>query len=46
MVKNKSENPCEVCKRKGYALIFLDINMPIMGGIETMKELKRMTNSH
>lgn len=33
----KREHPCNKCYCNGYALIFLDINMPIMDGIEAVR---------
>ncbi|CAD8210902.1 unnamed protein product [Paramecium octaurelia] len=41
-VLNKRNNACKICGNKYYSLIFLDINMPIMDGFNTVKELKRM----
>ena len=33
----------EVVKEKDYDLIFLDVNMPEMNGLETFKKLKKVT---
>ncbi|CAD8196328.1 unnamed protein product [Paramecium pentaurelia] len=41
-VLNKKNNICKICGNKYYSLIFLDINMPIMDGFNTVKELKKM----
>ncbi|CAD8124691.1 unnamed protein product [Paramecium sonneborni] len=41
-VLEKKNNACQICGNKFYSLIFLDINMPIMDGFNTVKELKRM----
>ncbi|CAD8127100.1 unnamed protein product [Paramecium sonneborni] len=43
-VLDKKNKPCQICGNKFFSLIFLDINMPIMDGFNTVKELKRMMN--
>ena len=37
------EEALEVVKEKDYDLIFLDVNMPEMNGLETFKKLKKVT---
>jgi CheY-like chemotaxis protein len=37
------EEALEVVKEKDYDLIFLDVNMPEMNGLETFKKLKKIT---
>ena len=32
--------PCKICKNSGYMVIFIDLNMPVMDGFATIKELK------
>ncbi|CAD8064978.1 unnamed protein product [Paramecium primaurelia] len=40
LIKNKKENPCQHCHNQYYLLIFLEINMPIMDGFQTIKIIK------
>ncbi|KAM3138057.1 hypothetical protein pb186bvf_009730 [Paramecium bursaria] len=41
-ILSKSQNPCLNCKTNNFQLIFLDINMPHMDGIQTVREIKKM----
>ena len=34
-IEEKCKNPCNLCNHKNYFLIFMDINMPILNGLET-----------
>lgn len=36
----KKSSPCKQCLCSGYVVIFLDLNMPIMDGFDTVRELK------
>jgi CheY-like chemotaxis protein len=38
----KSKKPCRQCQNNGYVVFFLDLNMPIMDGFYTVKNLKGM----
>ncbi|CAD8170545.1 unnamed protein product [Paramecium octaurelia] len=42
LVNHKKHNPCKKCGNRYYSLIFLDINMPILDGYKTVKELKHL----
>jgi CheY-like chemotaxis protein len=43
--KVESKTVCPTCGNDGYVIYFLDINMPIMDGLETVVRLKEMMNS-
>ncbi|CAD8070988.1 unnamed protein product [Paramecium sonneborni] len=38
----KAEIGCQICQNKYYSLIFIDINMPILDGYSTVKEIKNL----
>ncbi|KAM3136903.1 hypothetical protein pb186bvf_010988 [Paramecium bursaria] len=40
--KIMTKQQCKVCNNNNYQLIFLDINMPIMDGIQTVKMIKEL----
>eukprot|EP01016_Furgasonia_blochmanni_P011713 TRINITY_DN1541_c0_g1_i2.p1 TRINITY_DN1541_c0_g1~~TRINITY_DN1541_c0_g1_i2.p1 ORF type:complete len:258 (+),score=22.66 TRINITY_DN1541_c0_g1_i2:61-774(+) len=40
---SRAAEPCGLCG-KGYELIFMDCDMPIMDGLEATKHIKRMVN--
>ncbi|CAD8207810.1 unnamed protein product [Paramecium octaurelia] len=42
LVNQKKQHPCKKCGNQYYSLIFLDINMPILDGYKTVKELKHL----
>eukprot|EP00826_Nyctotherus_ovalis_P039356 TRINITY_DN3782_c0_g4_i6.p1 TRINITY_DN3782_c0_g4~~TRINITY_DN3782_c0_g4_i6.p1 ORF type:complete len:744 (+),score=180.37 TRINITY_DN3782_c0_g4_i6:35-2233(+) len=42
MLKRKEK--CKVCR--GYRLVFMDINMPVMNGIVAMSKIKDLVNVH
>ncbi|CAD8122278.1 unnamed protein product [Paramecium sonneborni] len=42
LVNHKKHHPCKICGNRYYSLIFLDINMPILDGYKTVKELKNL----
>ncbi|CAK68376.1 unnamed protein product (macronuclear) [Paramecium tetraurelia] len=42
LVYQKKQHPCKKCGNQYYSLIFLDINMPILDGYKTVKELKHL----
>ncbi|CAD8198037.1 unnamed protein product [Paramecium pentaurelia] len=42
IVNHKKNHPCKKCGNQYYSLIFLDINMPILDGYKTVKELKQL----
>ncbi|CAD8069978.1 unnamed protein product [Paramecium sonneborni] len=42
--EDKKLKPCKICSCAGYAVIFLDINMPLMNGIDTVKIIKKKIN--
>lgn len=42
LVNHKKNNPCKKCGNRYFSLIFLDINMPILDGYKTVKELKNL----
>lgn len=42
---NDGKHALEMVQEKDYDLIFMDMEMPIMDGIETTKELKKMESS-
>jgi CheY-like chemotaxis protein len=44
MIEKKTRQPCPNCKNWGYMVYLLDINMPVMDGLDTVKELKRRMN--
>lgn len=35
-------NPCKNCHNSGYIVYFLDLNMPVMDGFSTVRELKKL----
>jgi CheY-like chemotaxis protein len=41
-VKHKQSSPCRKCGNRGYVTYFIDINMPIMDGFQTVTELKSL----
>lgn len=43
--KVKEKPLCPNCQNKGYVIYFIDINMPVMDGYETVRNLKRMMES-
>ena len=38
--EEKKQKPCKQCFCTGFAVIFLDLNMPVMNGFDTVKVLK------
>ncbi|CAD8209960.1 unnamed protein product [Paramecium octaurelia] len=42
----KMKEPCRQCQNNGYVLFFLDLNMPIMDGFDTVKNLKKMMHDN
>ncbi|CAD8145435.1 unnamed protein product [Paramecium octaurelia] len=42
--EEKKLKPCKICSCQGYAAIFLDINMPLMNGIDTVRIIKKKIN--
>ncbi|CAD8074532.1 unnamed protein product [Paramecium sonneborni] len=42
--EEKKLKPCKICCCAGYAVIFLDINMPLMNGIDTVRIIKKKIN--
>ncbi|CAD8158893.1 unnamed protein product [Paramecium pentaurelia] len=42
--EEKKLKPCKICSCAGYAAIFLDINMPLMNGIDTVRIIKKKIN--
>ncbi|CAD8114359.1 unnamed protein product [Paramecium sonneborni] len=41
-IMQKLEKGCNICQNKCYSLIFIDINMPILNGYQTVKEIKNL----
>ncbi|CAD8189304.1 unnamed protein product [Paramecium pentaurelia] len=41
-IMQKLEIGCHICQNKSYSLIFIDINMPILNGYQTVKEIKNL----
>ncbi|CAD8191285.1 unnamed protein product [Paramecium octaurelia] len=41
-IMQKLEIGCHICQNKYYSLIFIDINMPILNGYQTVKEIKSL----
>eukprot|EP00825_Cyclidium_porcatum_P046853 TRINITY_DN7481_c0_g1_i1.p1 TRINITY_DN7481_c0_g1~~TRINITY_DN7481_c0_g1_i1.p1 ORF type:complete len:154 (-),score=36.20 TRINITY_DN7481_c0_g1_i1:152-613(-) len=41
-IQKKIDNPCQICKHKNYFLIVMDINMPVMNGIEACQTITNM----
>ena len=42
-IKQKLEKPCK-CKNRIHRIIFMDINMPIMDGVEACKKIIALIN--
>ncbi|CAD8112866.1 unnamed protein product [Paramecium primaurelia] len=42
----KMKEPCRQCQNNGYVVFFLDLNMPIMDGFDTVKNLKKMMHDN
>ncbi|CAD8121972.1 unnamed protein product [Paramecium sonneborni] len=42
----KMKQPCRQCQNTGYVVFFLDLNMPIMDGFDTVKNLKKMMHDN
>ncbi|CAD8072341.1 unnamed protein product [Paramecium primaurelia] len=42
----KMKEPCRQCQNNGYVLFFLDLNMPIMDGFDTVLNLKKMMHEN
>jgi two-component system sensor histidine kinase BarA len=46
VVANNGMSAIERCQEERFALIFMDIQMPIMDGISALKEIKKLSNNH
>ncbi|CAK91632.1 unnamed protein product (macronuclear) [Paramecium tetraurelia] len=42
----KMKEPCRHCQNNGYVVFFLDLNMPIMDGFDTVRNLKKMMHEN
>ena len=43
--KQELQKPCG-CKNRAYRLIFMDIGMPVMDGIESSKNITKLMKQH
>lgn len=42
-ILNKAHSCCPTCNNSSYTFIFLDISMPLLDGMETVKKIKQMS---
>ncbi|KGJ89085.1 two-component sensor histidine kinase BarA [Colwellia psychrerythraea] len=43
VVTDNGISAIELCKKENFALIFMDIQMPVLDGISTLKEIRKLT---